>query len=601
MLRPGEDDEKLEQILELIGNDSDVEMSDDEEEIETMENLMGREEEIINEEIVSSSEEEEEEDRIPLSVLRANLKMAKQSVDPLKRKSWRRDDTFVPPNFEGPSSECSAELRYGWTAKSYLAMYFGDELFQKVCDCTNARYVELKGVSLKLTLNEIKHFFGIVCLMSCLKYPKIRMYWAKTTKVSAIADTMTRDRFFSIRSNLKIVIDGSIAEEVRRSDKFWKVRPIIEAVRQGCLQLPREKVVAVDEQMIPFTGTCKMKQFVRGKPDPEGFKNFVVAAPDGLVVDFELYQGKDTFPDDTVKRLGVGPSAVVRLGTTLFPGSHVYCDRYFTTIPLLEYLRQQEIYCTGTIMKSRVPAAANLTSDKMMAKIGRGSSEQIVRQDGEIVVVQWYDLKSVLLASTALGIQPSDECKRWSKKDSKYIQVKRPYVVAKYNDCMGGIDLIDRMISYYRIRARSKKWTVRVIFHFFDLAMANSWILYRRDKKIFKTSPRKIQQYLDFKIEIAHELLTNTPNPLSESQENIRGVGTRTNPEGNIFVGSPSSSLGPERKRKQHFPEIATDLKNSVRCKNDSCSKKTKFFCKTCNIFLCITGNRNCFMEFHSK
>ena len=88
MLRPGEDDEKLEQVLELIGNDdSDVEISDDEEEIETMENLMGREEEIINEELVSSSEEDEEEDRIPLSVLRENLKMAKQSVDPLKRKS----------------------------------------------------------------------------------------------------------------------------------------------------------------------------------------------------------------------------------------------------------------------------------------------------------------------------------------------------------------------------------------------------------------------------------------------------------------------------------------------------------------------------------
>ena len=109
-----------------------------------------------------------------------------------------------------------------------------------------------------------------------------------------------------------------------------------------------------------------------------------------------------------------------------------------------------------------------------MAKLGRGSSEQIVRQDGKIVVIKWYDLKSVFLASTALGNQPSDECKRWSKKDSKYIQVKRPYVVAKYNDCMGGIDLIDQMISYYRIRARSKKWTVRVIFHFFDLAMANS-------------------------------------------------------------------------------------------------------------------------------
>ncbi|CAH1998032.1 unnamed protein product [Acanthoscelides obtectus] len=98
------------------------------------------------------------------------------------------------------------------------------------------------------------------------------MYWAKPTRVAAIADVMTRGRFFSIRSNLKVVIDGSISEEKRRYDKFWKVRPILEAILQGCLQLPREKVVAVDEQMISFTGTCQMKQFVRGKPNPEGLK-----------------------------------------------------------------------------------------------------------------------------------------------------------------------------------------------------------------------------------------------------------------------------------------------------------------------------------------
>ncbi|CAH2007271.1 unnamed protein product [Acanthoscelides obtectus] len=90
VLRPGKDDEKLEQILQLIANDdSDVEMSDDEN--ENMDNLVEREDEIIDEELQSSSDEEEQ-DRIPLSVLREKLRTAKETSNPSQRQFWRRND-----------------------------------------------------------------------------------------------------------------------------------------------------------------------------------------------------------------------------------------------------------------------------------------------------------------------------------------------------------------------------------------------------------------------------------------------------------------------------------------------------------------------------
>lgn len=77
--------------------------------------------------------------------------------------------------------------------------------------------------------------------------------------------------------------------------------------------------------MIPCTDTCGLKQFVRGKPNPEGLKNFVCATPKGLL-DYKVYQGKQTFLDESSKKLGHP------LSQSLKKGSHNFMDCYFTTV-----------------------------------------------------------------------------------------------------------------------------------------------------------------------------------------------------------------------------------------------------------------------------
>ncbi|XP_050302044.1 piggyBac transposable element-derived protein 1-like [Anthonomus grandis grandis] len=110
------------------------------------------------------------------------------------------------------------------------------------------------------------------------------------------------------------------------------------------------------------------------------------------------------------------------------------------------------------------------------------------------------------MASTSLGSAPVTEVRRWDKKNNKYLLVSCPNSVTSYNHSMGKVDMCDRLISYYRICMRTKKWPVRVFWHFVDLAITNSWVEYRQD--CFARGDRKnsIMDLLEFKLYIGKSL-----------------------------------------------------------------------------------------------
>ncbi|KAH9359624.1 hypothetical protein HPB48_021613 [Haemaphysalis longicornis] len=72
---------------------------------------------------------------------------------------------------------------------------------------------------------------------------------------------------------------------------------------------------------------------------------------------------------------------------------------------------------------------------------------------------------------------------------------------------MGGVDLVDRYVSYYRTEDPYKKWTVRVFAHFLDLAVANSWIEYRNDCKLMDVAAKDMLDQFEFKNRIAETLI----------------------------------------------------------------------------------------------
>lgn len=99
-----------------------------------------------------------------------------------------------------------------------------------------------------------------------------------------------------------------------------------------------------------------------------------------------------------------------------------------------------------------------------------------------------------------------------------YDTVQRPEIVKQYNNGMGGVDLLDQLIAYYRIFMRSNKWPLRLIFHFVDFAVVQSWLEYKNTCAQLDVSKREILDLINFRTRLAKSLVY-----ASKSAPNKRG------------------------------------------------------------------------------
>ncbi|GBN92838.1 hypothetical protein AVEN_167886-1 [Araneus ventricosus] len=121
----------------------------------------------------------------------------------------------------------------------YFLEYLDDDFFREMANCTNIRSVIQTGKSANVSPEEIQIFLGCSLLLPCYGYPRLKMVWERFTRIPVIADNIARDRFFQIRSNLKVINDNDVSDDSKKSDKFWKVRPLLSKIRERCLQQDR--------------------------------------------------------------------------------------------------------------------------------------------------------------------------------------------------------------------------------------------------------------------------------------------------------------------------------------------------------------------------
>ncbi len=159
------------------------------------------------------------------------------------------------------------------------------------------------------------------------------------------------------------------------------------------------------------------------------------------------------------------------------------------------------------------------------------------------------------------------------------------------------VDLMDRMISYYRMSTRTKKWTMRMVMHFTDLALANSWLLYRKDHAICAGPKTRPIQFLQCRMEVATILLAqhhgadaDLSTQSEEEEDSNQGVKRHVTELPHVSV---------RRRANAHLPEMI-GLKNAMRCRQLGCTGRTRVRCMTCKVFLCLQTEHNCYSAFHT-
>lgn len=467
-------------------------------------------------------------------------------------------------------------------------------------DMTNMYALQQGDLSFKNTNEkEIKIFIGLHLATGVIKLPRIKMYWSKTFGIALFQNSMTKNRFFKIRNYLHLV--NNLELNMENTDKFKKVRPLLDSVLARCQALTKEKRVCIDEQMIPFKGHHSARQFNPKKPVRWGLKVFLLCGESGLVYDFIIYQGKSTgLNPSNLSDYGLGPSVVLHLAENISPGSELYIDNWFVTYHLIQALKLKKIFAAGTAQVGRFSNPPFMPLAEMQAK-GRGTMQEVVSSDKDVVMTRWFDNKPVNMVSNFIGVGNPDTATRWDKNEKKFIDIDRPEVIRLYNCSMGGVDKTDFLVAIYRTFIRSRKWTLRVIFHFIDLTITNSWLEYKRDCYLCNINKNKIMDLLDFRMSIVTNLVE--VGRTVESPGRKRGRPSSADTEGlqphkapKTFETRPSAAV--KLDTVDHLP-VHSGKKEAGRCKENGCKGKSHFRCLKCEVYLCLSKDRNCFLKFH--
>lgn len=216
--------------------------------------------------------EYDSDDEKPLSALRSKDKK-KQKV------TWRNKSRASFMDSDYPflgTKELPEEMSSLETPADFFSFLFTGELFDMIVEESNRKALQDNiNKPVNITRSEMEQFVGISLFTSFIKLPSTRRYWNSQLGQPFVYETMPCRRWEEIQRCLHFA-DNDKFERFGQPghDKLFKVRPLLNNIRERLLLIPKEEHLAVDEQIIPTKCRHHLKQYNPKKPHKWGFCYF---------------------------------------------------------------------------------------------------------------------------------------------------------------------------------------------------------------------------------------------------------------------------------------------------------------------------------------
>uniref|UniRef100_A0A8C9Z406 C2H2-type domain-containing protein n=1 Tax=Sander lucioperca TaxID=283035 RepID=A0A8C9Z406_SANLU len=428
----------------------------------------------------------------------------------------------------------------------YFSKYFGWDTWVEIAHCTN----KLSNMPKPFTAREVARFVGIHIAMGTLKFPSPRLYWEDLTKVPLIADAMPFSRFLELSRMLKLaslVKDpvNSNNSSKTETDPLWKAQPLLCRFKAGCQSLRREGDYAVDQYPLPLTGKMHNKKLSLNCTTLIGFGGLL------LHVDLKLgMSGKE----DAVEKM-------VPKGSMVF-----LCKQELSTPAMLERLLVAGVHGAGRVGGAR-------------GQIG----DEFVSSDGKLMLRRSHC--GFILSTAGNG------------------QRNMASLIDNFEMAQMSAHLNRDLLNLYSIPLTASAptcWPQAVLWYLTDLALVNSWLLHRQEHRAASAH----LTLMAFRLEVSKALIlssgSDTQDSVSPQPPKDTAHATNETPNPSLVEESPLPDAATRYDGSGHWPEQLGEGEGG-RCRFGDCQRTSRVLCLKCCVFLCISRNHNCFLNFHNQ